>query len=146
MRGWDPDVDRTDRPNDADWIASWSNFAGRAEYWRLFQSGQFIHSFSFWEDAHPGSLAAAIEKTLTGVPFGAEPNGCIDVTGMLFRISEIYEFASRLVQKLELEGSVSISIELVDSNSEFSPRWISHARGGVTTQSWRRAFATRLTF
>jgi hypothetical protein len=48
---------------------------------------------------------------------------------VLFRITEIYEFASRLVQKTALAGSVSISIELIDVGSriltalDFSPAW-----------------------
>jgi len=131
LRGWDyPHVDRSDRANGTDWIASWCEFAGHREYWRFFQSAQFVHLFSFREDAIRNSLEAAIEKTLVGVPPGAEPpTGCADVGEMLFNITEVYEFASRLVQRMALEGSVSISIELVDVRSriltalEFSRAW-----------------------
>ncbi len=129
LRGWDyPHVDRTDRQNGYEWVASWCDFMGHREYWRLFQSGQFVHLFSFWEDDDPNNLRRALQKALV-VPTGAQPTGCVDVIGMLYRFTEIYEFASRCAQKMALAGTVSISVELVNVKSriltalEFSRGW-----------------------
>src|SRR5262249_6008882 len=46
LRGWDfPHLSNreTDRGHGSTWIGSWAAFMGSIEYWRLFQSGQFIH-------------------------------------------------------------------------------------------------------
>jgi len=133
LRGWDyPHVDRSDRQNGNDWVASWCDFMGHREYWRLFQSGQFVHLFSFWEDADSNNLSRALQKAKVGVPSGAEPSGCVDVIGMLYRFTEIYEFASRYAQKMALAGTVSISVELVNVKSriltalELSRAWFGY--------------------
>jgi hypothetical protein len=52
LRGWDyPHLSR--RPNERgqgeNWVASWSTFMGHVEYWRLYQSGQFLSLFAVRE-------------------------------------------------------------------------------------------------
>jgi hypothetical protein len=117
LRGWDyPHVDRSDRANRKDWIASWCEFMDHREYWQFFQSGQFAHLFSFREDRR-NALPTALSQQLVEIPTGEEPTGCMDIIETLFRITEIYEFASRLSQKMALEGSISISVELVQVKS-----------------------------
>ena len=52
LRGWDyPHLSRrdTEREQGNNWVASWSAFMGHYEYWRFYQSGQFIHLFSVRE-------------------------------------------------------------------------------------------------
>src|SRR5436309_4044427 len=46
LRGWDfPHLSNrdTDRSHGSNWTGSWASFEGQVEYWRLYQSGQFIH-------------------------------------------------------------------------------------------------------
>jgi len=118
LRGWDyPHIDRSDRANGKDWIASWCDFMDHHEYWQFFQSGQFAHLFSFREDARPNALQTALSKPLVEIPTGQEPTGCIDIIETLFRLTEIYEFTSRLSQKMALEGSILIRVELAQVKS-----------------------------
>jgi hypothetical protein len=113
LRGWDfPHVDRKARANGSDWIASWCAFMDVREYWRFFQSGQFLHLSSFREDSDPAKLKIAIEKILGGEQPKIRPSGCVDVTELLFRVTEIYEFSARLAQRMEVVGSISVAIEL----------------------------------
>jgi hypothetical protein len=130
LRGWDyPHVDRLDRANGTDWIESWCEFRGHQEYWRFYQSGQFVHLLSLREDAIPNSLERAIEKVMTEIPPEKTPSGCLDVVEVLFTLTEIYEFCSRLAQKMALQGSVIVTVELVNVKSriltalEFSRAW-----------------------
>ncbi len=51
LRGWDyPHLDYEHRQYGNDWVASWDEYRSHREYWRLYQSGQFLHLFSFKED------------------------------------------------------------------------------------------------
>ena len=44
LRGWDyPHIDHENQAGGEDWIASWIHWGLYIEYWRLFQSGQFVH-------------------------------------------------------------------------------------------------------
>jgi len=130
LRGWDyPHVDRSDRGNGKDWIESWCDFMDIQEYWRFYQSGQFVHLFSFREDRWPNAMQNAVRRALVKVPIGQEPTGCMDVTEAVFRLTEIYEFASRLTQKLVLDQPVSITVELAKVRSriltalDFNKAW-----------------------
>jgi hypothetical protein len=105
-------MDRTRRVNGSDWIASWCDFMDVREYWRFFQSGQLLHLSSFREDRDPAKLKAAIGKILGSEQPQAPPSGCVDVTELLFRITEIYEFSARLFQRIGTVGSISVAIDL----------------------------------
>ena len=60
LRGWpypylDENLERGE-----DWIASCvESFEERREYWRFFQSGLFVHFFSFWDDRPSRASATA---------------------------------------------------------------------------------------
>lgn len=130
LRGWDyPHVDGSNRANGTDWIESWCEFMSHREYWRFYQSGQFVHLFSLREDAIRNSLEVAITKVMTKIPAGDTPTGCLDVIEALFTLTEIFEFCSRIAQKVELQGSVMVNVELVNIKSriltalEFSRAW-----------------------
>ena len=52
LRGWDyPHLStrNTERASGSNWIASWTPFMNHNEYWRFYQSGQFLHLFSVRE-------------------------------------------------------------------------------------------------
>ncbi|MGH9978947.1 MAG: hypothetical protein ACRD8Z_24405 [Nitrososphaeraceae archaeon] len=78
------------------------------EFWRLYQSGQFFHRFSFREDW----------------PDYEESNKKLDILNTLFRLTEIFRFASALSANHDsFSGGTSIEIELRDlSNRILSTR------------------------
>lgn len=120
LRGWDyPHLSY--QPNErnygSNWVASWSNFMGLLEYWRLYQSGQFLHLFSIKEVANPSwkkDLEAATKfhlQHITDIDWSVVP-GFIDIINFLYTVTEIFEFAARLCQKDLYRGTITISIHL----------------------------------
>jgi hypothetical protein len=112
FRGWDyPHVDRDNRIDGSDWIASWIDFGVHREYWRLYQSGTFAHMFGFPEDReHPGwhgdgllDIPPSRAHTVTGM---------VDFVEMIWRLTEIFEFAARLAFRDVLGERVTIEIGL----------------------------------
>jgi hypothetical protein len=52
LRGWPyPAVSRNSEERDqgTNWVASWCSFRGHSEYWRFYQSKQFLHLFAVRE-------------------------------------------------------------------------------------------------
>jgi hypothetical protein len=69
------------------------------EFWRLYRSGQFFHRFSFREDW----------------PDYEESNKRLDILNTLFRLTEIFRFASALSASHDMfNGGAAIEIELSD--------------------------------
>ena len=112
LRGWDyPWVDPDETCNGNDWVQSGCDWEDIVEYWRFYQSAQFIHYFSSKEDQDPEAKERA--RPFHGVvKLPEEPSGYLSILSTLFRFTEIYEFAMRLVQKGVLEPAVYISIRL----------------------------------
>lgn len=112
LRGWDyPHVDSKNRINGTDWIASWCEFRNHREYWRFYQSGQFVHLFSFNEDEER-ERAEQRARLEINIPKNFSPSGYLSIINTLYTITEIFEFATRLAQKETFGNSVSIVIEL----------------------------------
>jgi hypothetical protein len=122
LRGWDyPHL--SGRPNErgrgSNWVASWSDFGCRNEYWRLYQSGQFIHLFSIEEATNPDwrKELQAMSKSHLGwgslkeQDWSAVP-GFISIRNFLYTVTEIFEFAARLCEKGIYGETFTISIEL----------------------------------
>lgn len=100
LRGRDfPHVDRVNRSNANDWIASWCELIGQREYWRLYQSGQFVHLFSFLEDVFREAYERRAQPTLGKMEKNFIPSGFSDDISLLYTLTEIFEFAARLAQK-----------------------------------------------
>jgi hypothetical protein len=78
------------------------------EFWRFYQSGQFIHFLGCIEDW------LAEDVTLFGPSKFAniKPHSILDVTNTLYTLTEIYEFASRLAGKNLFDTSLQIDIQL----------------------------------
>jgi hypothetical protein len=56
LRGWDfPHVSHRpeERGTGENWVASWSSFMGHLEYWRFYQSTQFVYLGSVRESTEP---------------------------------------------------------------------------------------------
>jgi len=120
LRGWEyPLLNpyRDQRGQGKNWVASWAHFGGHIEYWRLYQSGQFLHLFSVRESTEEGwreKLEAAAkwhlifdrEKDFKKVP------GFISLVNFIYCITEIVEFLARLSQAGIYKGPVSLDIHL----------------------------------
>lgn len=113
LRGWDyPHLDYEHRQNGSDWVASWDEYRSHREYWRFYQSGQFLHLFSFKEDRYHDE---AEEKARMDVPRLKDfsPSGYLDAISALWTITEVFEFATRLAQKADFSDVVSVAIYMV---------------------------------
>ncbi len=123
LRGWDfPHLgmngdNRSGRVQGSNWIGSWVNFMGSIEYWRLFQSGQFVHfaaareateaqwrsKLQHWTSSH---LRQHIEVDWESVP------GYISLVNLVYVITEYFEFAARICQSGVYQGNIEIAIGL----------------------------------
>lgn len=113
LRGWDyPHIYYEHRQVGNDWVASWDEYGSHREYWRFYQSGQFLHLFSFKEDKFRDKAEA---KAISDAPAlnNFKPSGYLGVISVLWTITEIFEFAARLAQKANFDDSVSIAIQMV---------------------------------
>lgn len=108
FRGWSfPQWGRDAPETYANYIAQSIDFRMFKEYWRYYQSGQFIHYAGLVEDWDEDrrTLFNPHEEILP-------PNKFISVLHLLFRMTEVYEFAARLATKDVLSDSFEISIGL----------------------------------
>lgn len=88
------------------------------EYWKFYQSGQFVNHFSFWEDATPfeqeiknrASLSLLVPQLIKDKI--KKDYKFLDIDTTLYRITEIFEFATRLCQKNVFGDFVVIEIEM----------------------------------
>ena len=106
LRGWDYPFYNTNNPpttglNCIEQSLDWEYIL---EFWRYYQSGQFIHFFGMIEDWQ--DQARRIDKiNLTTIP-------SLAIISALYKFTEIYEFASRLAAKGLLGDECKISIIL----------------------------------
>jgi hypothetical protein len=109
--GWDyPYVHKTNRDEGPDWIASWCESSWRNEYWKFFQSGQFLHLFSFREDKE--TECEALANSQIRFPSRFRPTGFTDVGTTVELLTEIIEFAARLSKKGLFAEASSIGIHM----------------------------------
>ena len=112
--GWMyPFVHRERRETGNDWVGSSVETDGHVEYWRLYQSGQFVHHLSFIEDGAsaraeiPGRL-----EMLLAPPKAAHLPKVIDPFRTLQRLTFIYGFAAHLGATRKFGVSLDISISM----------------------------------
>ena len=91
-------------------VESWTDNEYTTEYWRLYQSGQFLHLFTFREKTPRNQH----QQQLLRRTYGTQTPGYVDFLGLLYTVTEIFEFATRLCQKELYQGSLEITIELKD--------------------------------
>lgn len=119
LRGWDyPHLSnrQSEQGRGTNWVESWSDFRGRKEFWRFYQSGQFIHLFTVKETAP--EWRSKLEED-TRFHLGDDENidwsrvpGFISIINFLYTVTEIFEFATRLCQAGVYKGLITISIQL----------------------------------
>jgi hypothetical protein len=90
-----------------DWIARAANISNIVEYWRFYQSGQFVHHVALRED-HMGR--AGIFHPQFFVP--AEGRKYLAVTASIHMLTDIVEFAARLAYREVLDPRAVVDIEL----------------------------------
>lgn len=103
LRGWDyPHVllrqdEHSGYANGENFFEAWTSFMTHREFWRMYQSGQFLHYRAMWEDReeHHG---------LPERPF-------LSVEGVIYLFTEIGEFSKRLISALAMPGGFDISVE-----------------------------------
>lgn len=101
LRGWDyPSFFDEEVAKGLDWVQGGADFAPYVEFWRFYQSGQFVHHFAMREDYEDPPQRVGSEQKF------------LDVSLALFRATEIFEFATRLASHIPVPR-VDISIELV---------------------------------
>lgn len=120
FRGWDYPhwAGRTDTvAYGNDWIASWTDFMGTIEYWRLYQSGQFVHLFAVREATESTwgeKLRRDAQVHLSRLPDGdlSHVPGFISYVNLVYTIAEITEFATRMAQSEVYVGPFTVSISI----------------------------------
>lgn len=91
-------------------VESWTDNEYATEYWRFYQSGQFLHLFTLNEN-NPRNQH---QQRLLRRRYGPQTPGYVDFLGLLYTVTEIFEFATRLCLKKLYRGSLAITIELKD--------------------------------
>lgn len=95
LRGWDyPHGPRGGPTRHQDFIEGTADFGSYLEVWRLATTGLFLHEFAMWEDQRDEVYGERLKY--------------LDVTGVLFRLTEMFLFAARLAKALSFDSSVSL--------------------------------------
>lgn len=91
LRGWDfPHIDTHIRPKvDVDWVGQESEWEQFLEMWRFYQSGQFVDFAGIPEDWREQSTWLHEDPNWKTGEF-------LGIGDVLFRFTEIFEFAARL--------------------------------------------------
>lgn len=99
MRGWDfPHINyRNDDEGGYEmgenFCENWTNWSGFNEFWRMYQSSQFLTYVSLREDTNPMGGSESYK-------------GSLNVTGAIYQFTEVTEFCHRLyVQDFYKEGA-----------------------------------------
>lgn len=115
LRGWDyPHLDQI-RP-DRDWVESscdWEQ-GGHLEYWRFYQSGQFVHLRAAFEEYRELPWTRSPRPT---------PDRYLEYVGVLYSMTEIFEFAARLARQDILRPNALVEIELNDMKERELTSW-----------------------
>jgi hypothetical protein len=118
LRGWDyPHINRkeSDKEIASNYIAQWSNFMHHIEYWRFYQSTQFIHLFVIEEAVNPdwdAQLRSHAVSEIRDTNSKDRTPAFLSIDNFLYTVTEIFEFAARLTSGGLYQGGLSVSIQL----------------------------------
>jgi len=98
----------------SDWIAFGRDFNEKSQYWCLYQSGQFVHLSTFWEDRQDDrdAITAEYQKQPHPLQPPARSTGYLSFREAIHQITAIFGFASRLVGAGALDGAPVVRIEM----------------------------------
>jgi hypothetical protein len=137
LRGWDfPHLSNrdTDRSQGSTWIGSWASFMGEIEYWRLYQSGQFIHLAAVpeavelrWREKLEQDTKSHLRHR-NDINWSAVP-GYVSLVNLVYTVTEYFEFAARICQAGVYKGGLEVSLAATG------------IKGFVLTTDWDRAWS-----
>lgn len=137
LRGWDfphLPLQSERRLQGSNWIGTEVTFQGTIEFWRLFQSGQFIQVSAVREATEPDWRSKLESDTKSHLRHLGERDwskvpGFISITNTIYNIAEFFEFISRLCQSGMYNDEIEWEIE------------INRIRGFVLTTDWNRSWS-----
>lgn len=120
LRGWDfPHVGRHPGESEvgSNWIGSSTQYSTHIEYWRLYQSGQFLHLHAVREALEPEWRAKLRRAAQSHASWRTDINwdnvpGYFSFLNFLYTVTEVFEFAARIAQRGVYTGQLDITIEL----------------------------------
>jgi hypothetical protein len=127
-------------------LASWASFDFIIEYWRLYQSGQFIHLEAVEEVVRSEAAAVLANGPTSDTRLRSDlaAPGYLNVINAFYRIIEVFEFAARLCEKDIYDNEIEITIELkgvqgfVLKHDAYHPRTERHAADADNLgRSWK---------
>lgn len=110
LRGWDfPHVPgaASEIEEGEHWVGGWADFDGHIEYWRFYQSTQFLHLGSVREFTEEGWA-----EELRRESAAPDAPGFLAVRNLVYTVTEMFEFAARLAQGGIYSEPVEIAIQL----------------------------------
>lgn len=113
IRGRDfPHIKGDEPDNGIDWIESGTDFIHIKEYWRFYQSAQFVYYSAIRDDYRKEKIMRKLPSPIYVYAPSYEdvPSRFMSYTNIVYRITEIYEFASRLAEKDVFGNSFNLSI------------------------------------
>jgi len=118
LRGWYyPHISNRDseRTLGENYIAYWSTFQDHVEYWRFYQSTQFIHLFvieeavnEMWDQQLRSHAVSELFESLSREDIPA----FFSIDNFIYTVTEIFEFAARLASAGLYSNGINISIRL----------------------------------
>jgi hypothetical protein len=115
LRGWDYPYIPTNTSSDKDiyptnsGYEAWNSYGAYKEFWRIYQSGQFIHYRALIEDW------AADDTPRLGNLDGTWKN-TLGIVRAIYQVTEIFEFANRLCRSEIYNEGLKISLSLRGCN------------------------------
>ncbi len=100
-----------ERGHGSHWIdSSRESENGNMDYWRFYQSGRFIHLFTFLEDR--SDMRELIENREFGWPLPADLTGYFLFDEAIHRFTAIFELAARLMDAGALDHAPVVRISM----------------------------------
>lgn len=133
IRGWDcPHIShRNDEfggySNAASYAENWTDWSGFKEFWRIYQSTQFLSYTALREDTRPGEHGNPSCRILNAV-------------GALYTITEFFEFAARL----SAHGLYTSGVEVILSLENTAGRILQAGRNRIPFFDQKTTSAERL--
>lgn len=107
LRGWDFPHIELNAGFGNDYVESATDWMHMKEFWRFFQSGQFVFVGAFYEDWVQES-----DWFKMGAGVQLKPGVALDILDALYKLTEIYEFAARLAQSGLFDDTVVMRVAL----------------------------------
>lgn len=124
LGGWDFPVvswSAADQGTGNDYVDSWVEGWGK-EYWRFYQSGQFLylstireHADRHWRSEIETRAKQGIHILPDSFNWDVVP-GFVEIVNLVYRVTEYFEFAARLVQQGAYHERITIRIGLNSIN------------------------------